>query len=118
MSPETMSPGAFAAKAYEAGTSFAAGVLGGGSSLALADALNRAGVSFITTGHESTAALMAGAAGRIRGLPGLCLSIKGPGLASLLPGLLCCSYENFPLLAFAEAYPTVSAPARIADISG
>jgi acetolactate synthase-1/2/3 large subunit len=110
MSPETMSPGAFAAKAYEAGISFAAGVPGGGSSLALADALNRAGVSFITTGHESTAALMAGAAGRIRGLPGLCLSIKGPGLASLLPGLLCCRYENFPLLAFAEAYPTDVGP--------
>jgi len=83
---------------------WAFGIPGGGPSLQLIDALIRAGVSFITTGHETTAALMAGAVSRFSGVPSAAFSIKGPGFMNLAPGLLSNAYEGYPMLSVSETY--------------
>ena len=88
------------------GGKLAFGVPGGGPSLALVDALSKQGVEFVTTGHETTAALMAGAVARQSGAPSLAITIKGPGFANLAPGLLANAYEGFPMLSVSEAYDT------------
>ena len=88
------------------GGKMAFGVPGGGPSLALVDALAKQGAEFITTGHETTAALMAGAVARQTGAPSLAVTIKGPGFANLAPGLLANAYEGFPMLSVSEAYDT------------
>ena len=85
---------------------WAFGITGSGPSLRLIDTLEQHGVKFITTGHESTAALMAGAYGRLTGNPAIAISIKGPGFMNLLPGLLSNAYEGYPSLSVSESYPS------------
>lgn len=80
------------------------GIPGSGSSLVLIDALEQRGVSFHTVQHEGAAAIMAGTVGRLTGVAGVAVSIKGPGLANMVPGLALCHLESFPLVAISEAY--------------
>ena len=82
------------------------GVPGSGPTLELIDALEKRGVQFTTTYFEGTAALMAGTIGRLSGVPGVALSIKGPGFANLAQGLAASWFETFPVVAFTEAYPS------------
>lgn len=86
------------------------GVPGSGPSLTLIDHLSRRGVSFQTTHMEASAAIMAGVRGRMTGRAGVSVSIKGPGLANMLPGLAACRFEGFPLVAISEAYPPNTGP--------
>lgn len=88
-----------------AGTPAGFGVLGSGPTLTIADAVIRAGIPFYPVHCEAAAAIMAGVLGRLTGVPGVALSIKGPGLANMLPGLAACHFESWPLVAIAEAYP-------------
>jgi len=90
------------------GTKEIFGVLGGGSSLQLIDALLSRGLRFQPTHFEGTAAIMAGTLGRLTGRAGTVISIKGPGLANMLPGLAVCKFENFPTVALAESYDSES----------
>lgn len=80
------------------------GIPGSGASLVLIDALEQWGVSFHTVQHEGAAAIMAGTVGRLTGTAGVAVSIKGPGLANMVPGLSLCHLESFPLVAISEAY--------------
>lgn len=82
------------------------GVPGSGATLTLIDELEKCGREFILTHFEGAAAMMAGTLGRLSGKAGVCLSIKGPGLANMVPGLAVSSFESFPLVAIAEAYGT------------
>ena len=88
----------------EVGISSAFGIPGGGTSLELIDCLYEANIPFFRTHHEGAAAIMAGTIGRLSGKPGLALSIKGPGLTNMVPGISLCYLENFPLLAICESY--------------
>lgn len=87
------------------GGTHAFGIPGGGPSLDWVDAFEKAGGTFVTTGHEATGAFMAGAFGRL-GKVGAAISIKGPGFANMFPGLLSNRYEGHPMLVFSEAYPS------------
>jgi len=80
------------------------GIPGGGRSLELADAIERRGGRFHTVRFEGSAALMAGAVGRLTGAPGVAVSIKGPGLANMVAGLATCAFEDLPVLAVTEAF--------------
>ena len=80
------------------------GIPGGGPSLELADAIERAGGRFHTTRFEGAAALMAGAVGRLRGRAGLAVWIKGPGLANQAWGLATAWLEDLPVIAVTEAF--------------
>lgn len=88
------------------------GVPGSGATLTLIDALEKRGREFILTQFEGAAAMMAGTCGRLGGKAGLCLSIKGPGVTNMLPGLAVSAFEGFPLVAIAEAYGAGTPAAR------
>ena len=83
---------------------YAFGIPGGGKSLELIDALSQYGIKFITTHHEASAAIMAGTIGKISNSFGLCISIKGPGITNMLPGISLCHFENFPIISICESY--------------
>jgi len=89
------------------------GIPGGGASLEVADAVERQGGRFHTTRFEGSAALMAGAVGRLRGSPGVAVSIKGPGLANLAAGLATAWLEDLPVVAIAEAFGKSEVAARM-----
>lgn len=88
------------------------GIPGSGASLSLIDGLERRGVGFHRTEFEGAAAIMAGTSARLSGRPGVALSIKGPGLANMVPGLAACRFEALPVVAIAEAYGPDSPPSR------
>lgn len=80
------------------------GIPGSGPSLHLLDALENLGVRFHLTHFEGSAALMAGAFGKLSNQSGVAVSIKGPGLTNMLPGLAACSLDAFPVVSISEAY--------------
>ncbi len=84
--------------------------LPGGEVLALIDACRRAGLRFLLTGHESSAASMAQVYGQIRGVPGVCVSTVGPGAANLVTGVANAFLDRAPLLAFSAQIPGASFP--------
>ncbi|MFN8058449.1 MAG: thiamine pyrophosphate-dependent enzyme [Vicinamibacterales bacterium] len=88
----------------DSGVGLAAGVTGSGLSWQLITALERLGVPFVPTVHESAAAILAGAFARHTGSLGCAITIKGPGFANLLPGIVSNAYEAWPVLTVSEAY--------------
>ncbi len=79
--------------------------LPGGEVLALIDACRRAGLRFLLTGHESSAATMAQVFGQIKGVPGVCVATLGPGATNLVTGVANAFLDRAPLLAFAAQIP-------------
>ncbi|MEX2303172.1 MAG: thiamine pyrophosphate-binding protein [Bryobacterales bacterium] len=71
----------------------------GGETIDVIQALESHGVSFILTGHESGAAFMAGAVGRLTGTPGVCLSTLGPGACNLVIGVSSAHLDRDPMIA-------------------
>ena len=87
-----------------AGVSRTYGVPGSGATLTVIDQLERRNVPFQLVHFESSAAIMAGTAARLGAGIGIALSIKGPGLANMVPGFAVCQMESLPVVAAAEAY--------------
>jgi acetolactate synthase-1/2/3 large subunit len=83
----------------------------------LLNELEKLDVRFHLTHFEGSAALMAGAFGKLSNQSGVAVSIKGPGLTNMLPGLAACSLDAFPVVSISEAYlpgaPPESAHKRI-----
>ncbi|MCY3713270.1 MAG: thiamine pyrophosphate-binding protein [Gemmatimonadetes bacterium] len=90
---------------HEAGVRFAFGHPGG-EVLELIDALERSGIRFVLTGHESTAAFMAAAVGRLTGTPGVCLATLGPGACNLVLGVGTAYLDRDPVLAISARTST------------
>lgn len=86
------------------------GIPGSGPSLFLLDALEKQGTRFHLTHFEGSAALMAGAIGKLSGRSGVAISIKGPGLTNMLPGLAACALESFPVVSISESYLPETSP--------
>ncbi|MBT6829612.1 MAG: acetolactate synthase large subunit, partial [Rhodospirillaceae bacterium] len=63
------------------GVKFLFGVPGGGSSLDLIAAADRAGLHFILCRGETSAAIAAAVVGELTGAPGVVLTAIGPGAA-------------------------------------
>jgi acetolactate synthase-1/2/3 large subunit len=101
-----------AERLHSAGVRQAFGVTGSGPSWALITALEDRGVCYYPASHEAAAAMMAGAAARATGAPVPSISIKGPGLAHMLGGIVANHYENAPALSIAEAYADEAPVAR------
>ena len=78
----------------------------GGEVLELIDALERAGIRFVLTGHESTAAFMAAAAGRLTGIPGVCVATLGPGACNLVLGVGTAFLDRDPIVAISARTST------------
>ena len=89
---------AVAAELYASGVRYVFG-LPGGEVVDLIEAFSRHKLEFILVGHESAAAFMAAAIGRVTGVPGVCLSTLGPGACNLLLGVGSALLDRDPLLA-------------------
>ena len=72
--------------------------LSGNQILPIYDAGLDAGLQFIDTRHESPAASMADAWGRLTGQPGVCLVTGGPGVTNVLGGLATALFAESPLV--------------------
>ena len=88
----------------EQGVQAVFGVPGSGSSLQLITMCEQRGMPFYGVAHEAAGAIMAGAFGRQTGGLGCSISIKGPGLANMLPGILTNRCEQLPAISVSEAY--------------
>lgn len=82
-----------------------AAVPGGGASLDLLDAVGGLGGDVVVPHHESTAGTIASTLGALTGRPGIAVTIKGPGLANLMPALAHAHLEDRPMVALVEAHP-------------
>lgn len=72
----------------------------GGSILPVVDALRRSqDIRYITVRHESTAAFMASAYGKLTGKLGVCSAIAGAGATNLITGLADAAWDRAPVLA-------------------
>ena len=72
---------------------------GGLEAVELLEALRQAGIDFIWFHHETAAAFAAAAMGEITGLPGLCVTTRGPGATNMLTGVAHAWLDRAPLLA-------------------
>jgi acetolactate synthase-1/2/3 large subunit len=84
--------------------------LPGGEILDFLEAARRAGIEFLLTRHEATAALMADVAGQLRRQPGVCVSTLGPGAMNLTLGVANAYLDRSPLVAITAATATSAAP--------
>lgn len=80
------------------------GITGSARSMELIHQLESLGVRYRGVSHESAAAIMSGAVQRAGGGLSAAISIKGPGLANLFPGVLYNFYESVPSVTISEAY--------------
>jgi len=78
------------------------GIPGGGSSLALIEAADAAGIDFVLTRTETAAAIMAGVTGELSGAPGVVLTGIGPGAASAVNGIAYAHLERAPVVLFTD----------------
>ncbi len=79
--------------------------LPGGEILAFVDACRRAGLRFLLTGHEASAAWMAQVVGQMTGVPGVCASTLGPGATNLVTGVANAWLDRAPLVAVTAQIP-------------
>ncbi len=86
-----------------AGVKYIFGVPGGGSSLDLIAAADKAGIEFILFRGETSAALAASVAAELTGAPGVVLTAIGPGAASAVNGVAYAHLERAPLLLICDA---------------
>jgi acetolactate synthase-1/2/3 large subunit len=70
---------------------------------AVYDALVDGGPRLVVCRHEQNAAFMAGAIGRLTGVPGVVLVTSGPGTTNLATGLLTANTEQDPVVALCGA---------------
>ncbi|MGE0479634.1 MAG: thiamine pyrophosphate-dependent enzyme [Phycisphaerae bacterium] len=94
------------------GTRHAFGVTGSGASLTLIEALAARGVAYHAASHEAAAAVMAGAVQRAGGGCAPAITIKGPGVANLVPGIVHNFFENIAGLTISEAHGDDAPPHR------
>lgn len=73
--------------------------LPGTESLELVEAAHKAGLNFVLTHHEASAAFMAAMRGRLTGIPGVALATRAPGASNLASGIAAAHMDRMPLLA-------------------
>ncbi|HVI29450.1 thiamine pyrophosphate-binding protein [Hansschlegelia sp.] len=72
----------------------------GESYLAVLEAMRARSFDFVVCRQEGGAAMMADAAGRLTGRPGLCFVTRGPGAANAVSGVHVASQDSTPLILF------------------
>jgi acetolactate synthase-1/2/3 large subunit len=84
--------------------------LPGGEILDFIEAARRAGIEFIATRDEATAAFIADAAGWLARRPAVCVSTLGPGAINMTLGVANAWLDRSPVIAITAALATTSAP--------
>lgn len=77
----------------------------GGPSIPYMEAFRKAGIEFILTSHEASAAVMADVTARLTGVTGLCHATFGPGAVNLASGVGGALLDRSPLLALTTEMP-------------
>jgi acetolactate synthase-1/2/3 large subunit len=72
----------------------------GESFLAVLDALSDSPIDFVVCRQEGGAAMMADAAGKLTGKPGLCFVTRGPGATNASAGVHVASQDSTPMILF------------------
>jgi len=72
----------------------------GESYLAVLDALHDASIRVTVCRQEGGAAMMADAAGRLTGRPGICFVTRGPGASNAVHGIHIAEHDSTPLILF------------------
>ncbi|MFN3274362.1 MAG: thiamine pyrophosphate-binding protein [Paracoccus sp. (in: a-proteobacteria)] len=72
----------------------------GESFLAALDALHDAGIPNVVCRHEGGAAMMAEAAGKLTGRPGICFVTRGPGATNASAGVHVAQQDSTPMILF------------------
>jgi len=93
---------AIAAAMKDRGVARMFGIPGGGSSLDLIDAADRAGIEFVLTQTETAAVIMAAVTGELTGAPGVALAGIGPGAAASVNGMAYAQLEQAPVVLFTD----------------
>jgi acetolactate synthase-1/2/3 large subunit len=84
--------------------------LPGGEILDFIEAARQAGIRFVLTRHEATAAFMADVTGQILRRPGVCVSTLGPGAVNMTLGVANAYLERSPLVAITASLATSAEP--------
>jgi acetolactate synthase-1/2/3 large subunit len=84
--------------------------LPGGEVLDFLEAARRAGLGFLLTRHEATAAFMADVTGQIQRRPGVCVSTLGPGAVNMTLGVANAFLDRSPVLAITASLPRAAVP--------
>jgi len=84
--------------------------LPGGEILDFIDAGRRAGIEFILTRDETTAAFIADAEGFLTGRPAVCVSTLGPGAINMTLGVANAWLDRSPVIAVTASMATASLP--------
>src|SRR5262245_10373372 len=87
----------------EAGTPFIVGHPGG-ESVELMEAARKRDMRFILMKQETAGAMLAATWGEITGSPGVCLSTRGPGAASMVNGAAHAFLDRAPLILLTDRY--------------
>ena len=93
-----------AATLAEAGIEYIFGVPGSLSSVELIEAAAKHGIRYVLTSNESSAAVMAGVYGAMRGRPGIVSTGVGPGAVAALHGTAHLHLERAPALILTDRY--------------
>jgi acetolactate synthase-1/2/3 large subunit len=78
----------------------------GGEVVELIEGFREAGLEFVLTRHETSAAFIAEAMASATGVPGVCVATLGPGATNLVTGVAHASLDRGPLLVFTGQLPT------------
>ena len=84
------------------------GLPGSGDLMDIMEAGRTRGLNFVSTAHESTAAIAAAYYGHLTGSAGLAIAIKGPGAAALASGAAVAHFERKPVVCLCESVPEES----------
>ncbi len=84
--------------------------LPGGEILDFLEAARRAGIRFLLTRHEATAAFMADVTGQIQRRPGVCVSTLGPGAVNMTLGVANAYLDRSPVVAITASLPRAAVP--------
>src|ERR1700693_2664395 len=79
-----------------------------GDIVAFIHACRLAGLQFLLTGHEASAAWMAQVVGQITGTPGVCGATLGPGATNLVTGVANAWLDRAPMLAVTAQIPAAA----------
>ena len=82
--------------------------LPGGEMLALLEECRKAGIEFILTHHEASAAFMAAAEGQFQRKVSACVSTLGPGATNLTTGIAHAYLDRCPMLSYQLAHRQIS----------
>jgi acetolactate synthase-1/2/3 large subunit len=99
----------------EAGVFRLFGVPAGGATLEMIEAARHHRIAFEAAPHETSAAVMAAAAGDLLGKPGISLAGRGVGPASICAGIAHAALDRIPLLVFTDKPDRRSARLSVAQ---